>query len=410
MKLISSLNLHPLVCKLLRQRMSAGQLIGFSLANLVGLSIVLLSLQFYLDVIPFFSRGDSFMKETYAVVGKRVLVSQTLAGDTPSFTSAEIADFSKQPFVRRLEKFTPAQFDVFASIGNAQAGLGFTTDMFFEAIPDRYVDADLSKWNYRLGGDTIPVILPKNYLNLYNFGFASTKGLPALSEAMVGMVQIRFYLRGTQQNRQMAGRVVAFSDRINTILVPQAFMNEANAALSPDRHPLALRLIVELTNPADERFVNYLRQCDYEEEGNAGDASRITFFLRLVTGIVMVVGLIICTLSFYILLLSIFLLLQKHTEKIDNLLLIGYSPSQVALPFHALMLILNVSVQVISLVVVYNLRRYYTPLLEKMLPGYSSGAVWPVFIAALCIFLLMEVLHYFSVRQKIRGIWHLHEG
>ena len=99
--------------KLLRQRMSAGQLIGFSLANLVGLSIVLLSLQFYLDVIPFFSRGDSFMKETYAVVGKRVLVSQTLAGDTPSFTSAEIADFSKQPFVRRLGKFTPAQFDVF---------------------------------------------------------------------------------------------------------------------------------------------------------------------------------------------------------------------------------------------------------------------------------------------------------
>ena len=75
-------------------------------------------------------------------------------------------------------------------------------------------------------------------------------------------------------------------------------MDEANAALSPDRHPLASRLIVELTNPADERFVNYLRQCDYEEEGNAGDAGRITFFLRLVTGIVMVVGLIICTLSF----------------------------------------------------------------------------------------------------------------
>ena len=181
------------------------------------------------------------------------------------------------------------------------------------------------------------------------------------------VVQIRFYLRGTQQNRQMAGRVVAFSDRINTILVPQAFMDEANAALSPDRHPLASRLIVELTNPADERFVNYLRQCDYEEEGNAGDAGRITFFLLTLSDRYCDGGridnmypflLVYCCLVFSC-------SLQKHTEKIDNLLLIGYSPSQVALPFHALMLILNVSVQVISLVVVYNLRRYYTPLLEK---------------------------------------------
>ena len=126
----------------------------------------------------------------------------------------------------------------FGKIGNAQAGLGFTTDMFFEAIPDRYVDADLSKWNYRLGGDTIPVILPKNYLNLYNFGFASTKGLPALSEAMVGMVQIRFYLRGTQQNRQMAGRVVAFSDRINTILVPQLLWMKRTLLCRPIVIPL----------------------------------------------------------------------------------------------------------------------------------------------------------------------------
>ena len=41
-----------LVWKLLRQHISIGQLAGFFLANLFGMMIVLLSVQFYKDVIP----------------------------------------------------------------------------------------------------------------------------------------------------------------------------------------------------------------------------------------------------------------------------------------------------------------------------------------------------------------------
>ena len=45
--------------KLLRQHISIGQLAGFFLANLFGMMIVLLSVQFYKDVIPVFTEGDS---------------------------------------------------------------------------------------------------------------------------------------------------------------------------------------------------------------------------------------------------------------------------------------------------------------------------------------------------------------
>ena len=48
-----------LVWKLLRQHISIGQLAGFFLANLFGMMIVLLSVQFYKDVIPVFTEGDS---------------------------------------------------------------------------------------------------------------------------------------------------------------------------------------------------------------------------------------------------------------------------------------------------------------------------------------------------------------
>ena len=54
--------MNTLVWKLLRQHISIGQLAGFFLANLFGMMIVLLSVQFYKDVIPVFTEGDSFMK------------------------------------------------------------------------------------------------------------------------------------------------------------------------------------------------------------------------------------------------------------------------------------------------------------------------------------------------------------
>ena len=49
--------MNRLVWKLLRQHISVGQLTGFFLANLFGMMIVLLSIQFYQDVLPFFHTG-----------------------------------------------------------------------------------------------------------------------------------------------------------------------------------------------------------------------------------------------------------------------------------------------------------------------------------------------------------------
>ena len=181
--------MNRLVWKLLRKHLSIGQLLGFFLANLLGMCIVLCSLQVYNDVLPIFTQGDSFMKQTYLVVGKQVSAFHTLRGKTPSFSAGEIADFEQQPFVKQVGRFTPALFDIYASLGSKELGMGFSTDMFFEAIPDEYLDVDLSNWHYASGDEEIPIVLPKNYLNLYNFGFASTKGLPAISEGVVGMIR-----------------------------------------------------------------------------------------------------------------------------------------------------------------------------------------------------------------------------
>ena len=64
--------MSALVWKLLRQHISIGQLAGFFLANLFGMMIVLLSVQFYKDVIPVFTEGDSFMKKDFIIATKKI--------------------------------------------------------------------------------------------------------------------------------------------------------------------------------------------------------------------------------------------------------------------------------------------------------------------------------------------------
>ena len=74
-----------LVWKLLRQHISIGQLAGFFLANLFGMMIVLLSVQFYKDVIPVFTEGDSFMKKDFIIATKKISTLGSFAGKSNTF-------------------------------------------------------------------------------------------------------------------------------------------------------------------------------------------------------------------------------------------------------------------------------------------------------------------------------------
>ena len=65
--------------------------------------------------------------------------------------------------------------------------------------------------------------------------------------------------------------------------------------------------------------------------------------------------------SFYILMLSIFLLLQKNSAKLENLLLLGYAPGRVARPYWLLTLWLNLGVLVVAVVLSWLVRMWYLP-------------------------------------------------
>lgn len=390
-----------LVWKLLRQHISIPQFAGFFLANLIGMVIIMLGIQFYADTQSIYNGEDSFMKADYIIINKQVGALSSLTGNSGAFTAEEIEDLREQSFVEQVGTFTPSAFNVRASFDMDQLAR-FSTDMFFESVPDEFVDVASDDWQYHEGDTCLSIILPKNYLDLYNFGFAQSRNMPKLSEGILGALRLQVWIDTPMGKKCFTGRIAGFSSRLNTILVPESFMTLANKAFAPDATVQYTRLIVKVNNPTDEAITAYLNDNGYETDAQKLNASKTTFVLRVIIGIVMGVGLIICLLSFYILMLSVYLLVEKNNTKLENLLVIGYSPARVSLPYQALTVGLNLLVMFISFALLFVVRSIYISVFQSFFPDMEVPSIVPSIVVGVLLFIVVSVFNVLAIRAKIR--------
>ena len=393
-----------LVWKLLRQHISWPQFVGFFFANLFGMTIVLLGYQLYCDILPIFTANDSFLKADYLVVSKKIGMANALGQQHSGFSKDEIADLQAQPFVNGVGQFTSTAYKAEATMGVSGMKI-LNSELFFESVPDPFVDISLDNWHYTPGDSLVPVILPRSYIAMYNFGFAQNHSLPKINEGLVGMIDLHIQVQGKGGQSYFKGKVIGFSSKLNTILVPQSFILWSNNHFSPDSEMPPSRLILDVTNPADQRIGTYLEEHNYELEDNNLDAEKTTYFLKLMVTLVMGVGVVISALSFYVLLLSIYLLVQKNTTKLQNLLLIGYSPSRVALPYQMLTLVLNLAVLVASFSLLLMIRSYYIDIVETLFPDLPSTGVAPTLGIGLALFLFVTGINFAILWRKTISIW-----
>ncbi|MCF0194075.1 MAG: ABC transporter permease [Bacteroidaceae bacterium] len=392
--------------KLLRKHISVAQLVGFVLANLVGMLIVLTSIQFYRDVEPVFSGKDKYLADNYLVVSKKIGYIGGFLPVNTDFSAETVEELAESPFVEAVGKFTQGHYDVRATVG-LFGDNGISTDMFFEAVPDEFVDIPLDNWHFDANDSSqvVPIVLPRNYLAMYNFGFAQSRNLPKMSEEMIGKIAIRLRLQGALGERQLTGRVIGFGKRLNTVLVPQAFIDWSNQTLAGKTEFAPTRLIIKVANTADDRITQFMDEKGYEVEDDKTEAGRVTFLLRVASAIVISIGLIISALSFFILMLSIYLLVQKNTTKLQNLLLIGYPTWRVALPYQLLSVGVNLIVLVLALLGMYVVRSLYMNPLTTMFPDMEEASVWLTMVVGILLFIAVSWLNATIIRRKIKSLF-----
>lgn len=395
-----------LVWKLLRQHISVPQFAGFFFANLFGMLIVLLGFQFYHDVVPIFTAEDSFMKSDFMIVNKKIGTASSISGRSNTFSNTEVDDMGEQAFSDKIGKFTSTEYKVDANMSVNGVPVLDNGEISFESVPDNFVEVkQLSDWKYTPGSKVVPIILPRIYLTMYNFGFAQSHSLPKISDGLIGMIDFQIFIHGNKKQAQFKGKVIGFSSRLSSILVPQAFMDWSNNEYAPGQQTEPTRLIMSLKNPGDQNFTKYLDKKGYEIENDKLNTEKTTYFLKMMVTMVMVVGLIISILSFYILMLSIYLLVQKNSSKLENLLLIGYSPGHVARPYQLLTISLNIAVLIMAWGILFFVRNYYMGIIETLFPDIEDGSMLSTFVVGISLLVLVSICNLIAIRNKIASIW-----
>ncbi|MDR2293161.1 MAG: ABC transporter permease [Prevotellaceae bacterium] len=390
-----------LMWKLLKKNLSVPQLAGYVFAGFAGLSIILFGIQFYADTKPLYSSNDSFLNPDFLVINKKISALSTLSLSSTVFSEKEIDDIQKQAFVKKTGFFTSSKFGIRATVSSSTFGR-FYTEMFFESVPDDFIDVQSEDWTWSSEHNYIPIIIPRTYLTLYNFGFAQSQGLPQVSENLVEKIKLTVTIYGNGKTKNFDAHIAGFSDKLNTILAPESFLKWANAEFGSENTTKPSRILVETYNPGDPLIAKYFGEKNYEIADYRGNTGKAAYFMRLVIITVLIIGLIITLLAISLMLLSISLLIYKNKEKIENLILLGYSHTVIAKPYQILSLSLTVFIFLLAFAVVLIFRNLYIEKISILFDNAKiASSIIFTFTAGFAILFIICLINVFWIRKKV---------
>lgn len=400
--------------KLLIRNVSKGQTIAYLVANFIGLSIILCAVQLHSDLAPAMDRsgedGSSYLSDDYLIITKRLSSLSAIGGDKSRFTPQELDDIASQPWARKTGSFNSADFSVEGAV--SFGGSGISSAMFLESVPDEFIDRKPEGWDYDTTAISdyskapVPVIIQRDYLALYNFGFAPSRGLPQLSDEMVKSAPLSLIMSGNGHKEVFPARIVGFSDRLNTISVPEKFLTWANNRYSTPvktgghvaQGPA--RLIIATTSAGDPKVEQYLEDQRYEAAGNNIESGKASFFLTVITAIIAGIGAIISILAIIILLLSVFLLIQKNKLKIHQLMTLGFSPMSISKYYFKIIGIVNLAVLALSMLTVWLLSTWWSGLMSSL--DICGDSLWPSLISGVIAIAAITIFNFLIVARMVR--------
>lgn len=370
--------------------------IGLSIALLLILAAVQVEMN-YNDMLNSSNNKDSLAN--FLVINKEV--NRDNAGAT-NLTDAEIADLKKQSFVEATGLLTPSRFKVSAESVSKQ--IPFYTDFFFESVPDDFIDVTSADWKWDDKSNYIPMIVPNVFLTMYNFGFAPSQGLPQLSAEVVKNLPIKVNIRGPNgATASYYGKVVGFSDRISSVLVPQPFMDWANnkfGAAGQSEQPS--RIIIKTKDPGNPILVDYLKKHGLTTDTDKTRFSKIRKTVDIVVSFSWITGAVMLLFALLIFTLFIQLTIASAKEEILLLITLGAGPKQLQRFLMKQFFPPNIFITAIVLCIIAALQVWLQHFLQQQ-NIYVSPVISVYTIATgLLVLLVLWIVNFNTIRKYIK--------
>ena len=314
-----------MIARLILRTQKTWQLILAIIGSLFGLTLLLFSTQVYLDINGIINSNKELINPQYLIINKQVSIFNTFTKVSPDFSEENIAELKKVKTVINIAGFKASTFSASAFINNDEHTSlpALSTDLFFESIPNEYLDVKPENWKWGKDDDIVPIIIPADYLNLYNFGFAPSQHLPQVSKGSIGMVTFNIRIKGKDTTAILKGQIAGFSNRINTILVPEQFMDYANKTFGDNETKRPSRLIVVSNDPTSTELSKYLSTKGYETNTESLKSGKLNSLLKMLLIIVTIVGIVIIFLSLLAFIQYSQLLIGNADYEIKTLIQLG---------------------------------------------------------------------------------------
>ncbi len=375
-----------MLTKLQRKTLVPAQIIGYVLTLLVGVSILLLALQAYSDFKQLLTEQSDVFAPHSVVVSKDISILNTLNKGGIYFEESELDELRHQEFIKDVVEFKSATFSPSAEFHSGSIG-NLHTEMFFESISDRYVDVQTEFGEWDSNSNFIPIIIPEDFLNLYNFCFAESQSLPVISKNTMKRISFSIVLEGNGLQQVFNSRIVGFSSKIKTILVPEKFMDWANKKFGNTDNRRTNRLLVEFSNANDERIPTFFKDHGYSIDKSELEYSKMSFFLKLALTFVIAIAVIIIMLSLSFIVMSLNLIIQRNRQMLKYLYNLGYTPTQMAKFYQGVVSAVTLFDVILSVVIAIRIRTLYLEQLSSMFEKPDNPVnVW------LCAFGVLAVL------------------
>jgi hypothetical protein len=373
------------------------------LGTMAGFVLLLSGIHFYENMNRVLTENRDLLDPEYIIVNKRVNIGRTLGLGSGGFSEKEISEIGSQPFAQKVAPFISNQFPVSAFTRSAQFP-NFHTELFFEAVPDEFIDVKSEEWEWNDEKEYIPVILPQDYLNLYNFGFAQSQGLPQIPSEMISMLQFNIILKGQHEKVTYPGKIIGFSNRINSIMVPYDFLTWANDRFGYLEKSKPSRIILVSGDPTDPAIMQFINEKGYDTIVEKLKSSRLNIILKFLLSFLVLIAGIIIGLAFLIFLLSLQLMISRSSTKIRLLNKMGLHHLEISTPYIIILFTLLFLVTTTSLLISAILSGRIHELASGWSLEMSAGLSPTVYLVASGLICLLFILNTTAIILSTRKL------
>lgn len=380
------------------------QFIFATLGAIIGMTALLLSLQLIMDVQSFHSNEEELFGPNSVVIQKKVTKFTSIGMNSTEFTPEEIIALEKKDFITDVAPFQSADFKVGISEVAGDGLPHFYADMFFQAIPTRFMDIDVN-WDWTSESEYIPIVLPRDFIMIINYGFAQSQGMNQISEELLMAARLTIHIEGNGKKEKMIGRVVGFSHKISSILVPEPFLTHANNLYGNGRIQNPSRVFITTKDNSYGELDELMNDMNLDVNKSAIDVAKIKTIIAIVIGIFGIASVIIMLLSLLGFVQYSQLVLSKASYEIKTLVRIGYAIQRIVNTFIRQLSITFGLITAGSVAIMLTIKLLLVnPWLKENGIAIAGSSLWITLIAALICFLLFIASNYMNIKKAVNRL------